>query len=110
MRFRYPFIFRIQKKTVDPPYDFDKGDPNEIYRAIYDQIRILNDHLDKANKNQTLRYRFLVGIFNGLGTVLGATIVVSLLIFLIKLFASFGWFKPIVDEVIKIIESRQKTR
>jgi Domain of unknown function (DUF5665) len=77
-------------------------------------IETLNERIDKQNdllasflKSQTsIKMRLIAGLWTGLGTVLGATVVVSGLILALKPLSKIDWISPIVDKVITALESR----
>lgn len=51
--------------------------------------------------------RLVAGLWTGLGTVLGATVVVSLLIFALRPLARVDWVGPIVNRVIDSLDRRR---
>ena len=51
--------------------------------------------------------RLVAGLWTGLGTVLGATVVVSLLIVVLKPLAEVDWVGPIVNRVIDSLDRRR---
>jgi Domain of unknown function (DUF5665) len=77
-------------------------------------IETLSDRIDKQNtilasflKSQTsIKMRLIAGLWTGLGTVLGATVVVSGIVLLLKPLSKIDWISPIVDKVIVALESR----
>ena len=64
-------------------------DSNPEMHEILKEAREIKKYL--ALSNSPLR-RFLLGIINGFGTIIGATIVVALLISILSLLANFGVF------------------
>jgi hypothetical protein len=51
------------------------------------------------DKKQMLKTSFLKGIVTGLGGVVGATVVVALLLWVLSFFESLGFLRPIIDTV-----------
>lgn len=51
----------------------------------------------------------VAGLWTGLGTVLGATVVVSGIVLLLKPLSKTDWIGPIVDKVISALENRGGT-
>jgi hypothetical protein len=51
--------------------------------------------------------RLVAGLWTGLGTVLGATVVVSLLVVMLKPLAEVDWVGPIVNRVIDSLDRRR---
>ena len=54
--------------------------------------------------------RMLAGLWTGLGTVLGATVVVSGIVLMLKPLSKTDWIGPIVDKVISALENRGGVR
>jgi hypothetical protein len=87
---------------------------DEKDKDLLTAIETLNERIDKQNslladfiKNQTsFKARLVAGLWTGLGTVLGATVVVSGIVLLLKPLAKVDWINPIVDKVINALESR----
>jgi len=61
-----------------------------------DKVNSLIESLDKVEvqtrKLSSLKRRFLLGLVMGLGTVIGATILVTLVAYILTLFAKYGIF------------------
>ena len=83
-------------------------------KSLVESIESLNQRLDRQNKlldayvkNQSsFKGRFIAGLWTGLGTVLGATVLVSMLILMLKPLSKVDWISPIVNRVIDALESR----
>ena len=77
-------------------------------------LETLSERIDRQNtimasflRSQTsFRMRLIAGLWTGLGTVLGATVVVSGIILLLKPLSKIDWISPIVDKVISALENR----
>lgn len=52
----------------------------------------------------------IAGLWTGLGTVLGATVVVSGIVLMLKPLSKTDWIGPIVDKVISALENRGGVR
>ncbi len=62
-----------------------------------------------SSRRQVYLMNFIRGIFLGVGTVLGGTIVVALIIWLLSLFADVpGGIGDFVQYVVDLVENRQK--
>ncbi|MEI8281550.1 MAG: DUF5665 domain-containing protein [Armatimonadota bacterium] len=48
----------------------------------------------------------MAGLWTGLGTVLGATVIVSGIVLVLKPLSKTDWIGPIVDKVINALENR----
>ncbi len=87
---------------------------DEQEQTLIESIDTLNKRIDRQNellaaylKNQSsIRSRMVAGLWTGLGTVLGATVLVSILVLMLKPLAKIDWISPIVDRVIDALESR----
>jgi len=73
-----------------------------------DKVNSLTEALNKleaqTRKLASFKGRFLLGLVMGLGTVIGATILVALVAYILTLFAKFGifpWFSELIVETIK---------
>jgi hypothetical protein len=85
--------------------------PGELQRSLDTltrQIEKQNELLFQFVENQTnFRKRIVAGIWTGLGTVLGATVMVSVVVLALKPLANVQWISPIVKKVIDDLETRQ---
>ena len=77
-----------------------------LIEVVSEQNRLLREQI---RWNKSIKQRVIGGILTGLGTVLGATVVVSVLIYGLKRIATVEWVSPIVNKVIDDIESRGRT-
>jgi hypothetical protein len=76
----------------------------KLTEKIDQQNEILNGFI----KGQTsFRSRILAGMWTGLGTVLGATVVVSLLVLMLKPLTKLDWIAPVVGKVIDELQMRK---
>lgn len=57
------------------------------------------------DKNQTYKNSFVKGVMGGLGGVIGATIVVALLVWVLSLFHEVPLIGPFVDKVEQTVNS-----
>ena len=87
---------------------------NETDKELLAAIEMLNERIDRQNtllaaflKNQSsFKSRLVAGLWTGLGTVLGATVVVSGIVLMLKPLSKTDWIGPIVDKVINALENR----
>ena len=84
--------------------------PHTAIKDLTDEVRKLNNHRFIRVQNslwKLLTLQFLRGLFFGLGTVLGATVLVSILVWWLSQFE----FLPIIGEwaaqLVKQIETSQ---
>ena len=87
---------------------------DENDKELLNAIETLNVRIERQNdllaaflKNQTsFRARLVAGLWTGLGTVLGATVIVSGIVLMLKPLSKTDWIGPIVDKVINALENR----
>lgn len=58
------------------------------------------------DRNQTYKMSFIKGVLTGLGGVIGATLVVALVLWLLSVFT----LVPILDRVVEPVQDTLKTR
>jgi hypothetical protein len=88
--------------------------PDEKDMELLAAIEKLSDRIDRQNtllaaflRNQSsFKSRLTAGLWTGLGTVLGATVVVSGIVLMLKPLSKGEWIGPIVDKVISALENR----
>ena len=82
----------------------------EAIAKLTTQVEAQNKLLQEVVESQThFGKRLVAGLWTGLGTVLGATVVVSLLIVMLKPLAEVDWVGPIVNRVIDSLDRRRPT-
>lgn len=95
--------FLTKSKQVDP----DKKQSKKLSKKQYEELgRIVasvyeTGYLDAA---KSYRMSFIKGMFRGLGSVVGATILVALLLWVLSLFNEIPLLGNIVDKVETSIE------
>lgn len=77
----------------------------EDYEALGKQVAALYDTINPDRKS-LYRTAFFKGIVTGLGSVIGATVVIALLVWLLSLAGSVWFIGPIVDNFKETIQSR----
>ncbi|MBI1333581.1 MAG: hypothetical protein GC165_11970 [Armatimonadetes bacterium] len=90
---------------------------DEQEKSLIKSLDTLSERIERQNqllaaflKNQSsFRSRMTAGLWTGLGTVLGATVLVSLVILILRPLSHIDWISPIVDRVIDALESRNYT-
>jgi len=50
--------------------------------------------------------RFSLGVLTGFGTVVGATVVVALVVFILSKLATIETIKPFVEQIVHIVENK----
>jgi uncharacterized membrane protein YhiD involved in acid resistance len=71
------------------------------------EIAKLNRSITKLNKTRSLSYSFLIGIVTGLGSVLGATLVLGLILYILRNVEFLPIIGSWIAELNKYIESSQ---
>lgn len=87
---------------------------DESDKELLAAIETLNERIDRQNtllaaflRNQSsFKARLVAGLWTGLGTVLGATVIVSGIVLMLKPLSKTDWIGPIVDKVISALENR----
>ncbi len=62
--------------------------------------------LTEKSKQRMMRYAFLKGVVNGIGSVLGATVAVALLLWVLSIFDSVPLIGGFLDSIEATIERR----
>jgi hypothetical protein len=91
-------IKKFGKKIVDTVQN-----TNELNARRQLIEELFNDF--NRNRHQVYRMNFIRGIYFGFGTVLGGTVVVAFIVWILGQFA--GWFPPIGDYIQQIINAMQ---
>jgi hypothetical protein len=87
-----------------------KPSPNKT-PAEYEKLgRMLENIYETGyiDQNQAYKHSFIKGLLGGLGGVIGATIVVALVIWLLSLFKEIPLVGPVVDSVRHTINNRPR--
>jgi hypothetical protein len=77
------------------------------HEEILKELKLIRKDLRKTSEIFNLKRKFISSMVGGFGTVLGATVLVSLLIFILTQLATIQILEPIVKAVITIV-ARQK--
>jgi len=95
---------------VGHPKSYQKNKVSAIIHNMKEtdeKVNALIESLDKVEaqtrKLTSLKRRFLIGLVMGLGTVIGATILVALVGYTLTLFAKFGIFPGINEWIAETI-------
>lgn len=84
-------------------------------RELIEAMVKLTEKIDRQNEiltdfikgQSSFRTRIIAGIWTGLGTVLGATVVVSLLVIMLKPLTKLDWIAPVVGRVIDELQTKK---
>ncbi len=83
------------------------NEPDALLQAIErlsSRIERLNTLLEKQNRRLGWQGSLRNGLLIGLGSVVGATVLVSLLALFLRPFANVEFFRPYVERTIKDLE------
>ncbi|MGL5830522.1 MAG: DUF5665 domain-containing protein [Candidatus Altimarinota bacterium] len=75
--------------------------PDPLIRELY----LLRRELRLAN---SFRNKFFGGLLTGLGTVLGATLLVAIVIFILSQLATIEIIKPFVENIADIVQNARR--
>lgn len=90
--------------TVEQP----QTDLQDAIEKLTKQVEAQNKLLSELVEAQThFGKRLVGGLWTGLGTVLGATVVASLLVTMLRPLAKVDWVEPIVNRVIDSLDRRR---
>lgn len=73
--------------------------------ALIHELQLLRRELRIAN---AFRYKFLGGLLTGLGTVLGATLLVAIVIFILSQLATIEIIKPFIENITDIVQNTRR--
>jgi hypothetical protein len=90
---------------VADKYAEAKQEEAKSEQQLYAEMRALRQEVRNSN---SFWQKFIGGILAGFGTVIGATLVVAFLIYLLTQLASIEWLKPLVEEIVKIVDRTKK--
>lgn len=79
---------------------------NKDYEQMGQQLESLYDAVN-PNRRALYRTAFFKGIFTGVGSVIGATLVIALLLWLLSLFSELPLVGNFVDQVRGTIDSQR---
>lgn len=99
-------MFR-RKKEKEEDKEKEKGidETKEYTNAdIVSELKNIQSTLDKPLKQQMLN-RFFIGLAGGLGTILGATLLLSVLLWILQQAKGIQLFEPLIEQIISIIEN-----
>lgn len=69
------------------------------------QLAMLTRELRTAN---SFKQKFVGALITGFGTVIGATLLVALLIFILSQLASIELIRPLVQDIVTVVQSSKK--
>jgi len=101
---------RNESRDLNVPITVEEQKPElqDAIERLTTQVEAQNKLLREFVESQThFGKRLVAGLWTGLGTVLGATVVVSLLIVVLKPLAEVDWVGPIVNRVIDSLDRRR---
>lgn len=84
-----------------------KQSPKEIEAVDYEQLgRMLETVFmtGYVNRARYFRMAFLRGVFTGLGSIIGATIVVALLLWVLSIFEVIPLIGPVLEDIQQAVE------
>lgn len=84
----------------------DENQPD--WARLATAIERQNELLERALRDErNWKKRMLFGALTGFGSVIGATLVVSALVYLIKPFGNVEYFKPTVDHILRDVQGKR---
>lgn len=93
----------MQSKTSK---NTQKSKPKDSdYEALGKAVAAFYEH-GYLNKRTSIRMSFLKGIAGGFGGVIGATVVVALVVWLLSVFGNISLLKPFTDTVQETIQPK----
>lgn len=69
------------------------------------QLALLTRELRISN---SFKQKFIGALITGFGTVIGATILVALLVFILSQLASIELIRPLVQDIVNVVQSSKK--
>lgn len=67
--------------------------------VLANEVKILNKFIKRMT---SMRYRFLYGIIEGFGGVIGATILVSIVVFILTKLEGIEFLRPIAESILNL--------
>jgi len=97
---------KIKNKNKTKPVDANK---NLILEEILGQLSVemTKWHKDMLEAN-SFKNKFIGGLLTGLGTVLGATLLVALVLYVLAQLASIEMIRPFVEEIAGIVQNSKR--
>ncbi len=89
----------MKKQTVQKPNKTSYEEIGRMVENIY-----LSGYLDR---NQMYKMSFIKGVITGLGGVIGATIVVGLLLWILSLFDTLPLIDQLTDKLERTVQSQK---
>ena len=74
------------------------------HEEILKELKLIRKDLKKTSELFNLKRKLISSMVGGFGTVLGATVLISLLIFILSQLATIQILEPIVTAVITIVD------
>jgi hypothetical protein len=71
-------------------------------------IREIRELTKEVRLSNSFWRKFLLALLTGLGTVIGATVLVAVLIFFLSQLASFDFLRPFVQDIVQIVQTTKK--
>ena len=75
------------------------------HKFLTKEMKELTKELKISN---SLSNRFLMAIITGFGTVIGATLLIALMLFILSKLATFETLKPFVEQIVQIVENSKR--
>lgn len=74
-------------------------------QSLIKELHLLHQELRMAN---SWKHRLLWAVITGFGTVMGATVVVAIVLFILAQLASIELIRPFVEWVVHIVENANR--
>lgn len=66
------------------------------------EIKLLRKELEKSNSPKR---QFIQGVLSGLGGVIGATVVVSILVFILSQLENVSFVEPFIKDIVRMVKN-----
>lgn len=91
----------MPKKVIPSTTSVTKSEEQSLIKELH----LLRQELRMAN---SWKHRFLWAVITGFGTVMGATVVVAIVLFILAQLASIEVIRPFVEWVVHIVENSKR--
>lgn len=76
----------------------------DFSNEILEELRLIKQEIRKNSLRISFKRQFLLSVISGFGAIVGATILVSLLVLILKQFATIEILEPFIQKIIEIVQ------